>query len=325
MSFTYEYFIVTFGKQGKNQNNSHKQLRSKKMKKHHLNISYRTIIIIAFLAFTVAFFSLLPQSAEMKSDSEMGGQVISPLKTLAFRKVFISPPSSFDASLIFFNADGTGEQVIANFNPGDFSEPAWSPDGTKILFNVQGNIILRDGENSIPLANTAATEKNPSWSVTGKIVYERSNEIWIMNEDGTDQTLFSGITQSVPKAPKWSPDGSKLAFTSGGEVWVINSDGTNERRVTNNSTMDKEPDWSSDGTKLIYQKGSTGIAVINLDGTNETNLTDGVDDRTPAWSNDGVNIAFIRRGSQNNGLYVMDANGENQVRIAVEDYVRWSF
>ena len=83
--------------------------------------------------------------------------------------------------------------------------------------------------------------------------------------------------------------------------------------------MDAEPDWSSDGLKLVYQKGSTGIAIINLDGTNEVNLTNGSDDRTPAWSNDNTKIAFVRRGTTVDGLYLMDIDGGNQTRLIADE------
>ena len=109
--------------------------------------------------------------------------------------------------------------------------------------------------------------------MTGKIVYERSSQIWTMNADGSNQTQFTGITQPSPTAPVWSPDGGKIAFVSGGEIWKINADGTNEQRVTTSATTDLAPSWSHDGTKIVFEKFGSGIAVINADGTNEVNLT----------------------------------------------------
>jgi FG-GAP-like repeat/WD40-like Beta Propeller Repeat len=218
------------------------------------------------------------------------------------------------------NADGTGETGLTGTIPPS-SDPSWSPDGTKIVYSAFGPFDIfsmnADGSNKVNLTNTQSfNERNAVWSANGKIAYERDNQIWTMNADGSDQRLFSAITQPSPLSPAWSFDGAKLAFTSGGEVWTINADGTNQRRVTNNSTTDTNPAWSGDGTKIAFSKGS-GIAVINADGTNEISLTSG-DDREPAWSSDNTKIAFARKGTTVNGIYIMDTNGANQLRVIAD-------
>ena len=49
--------------------------------------------------------------------------------------------------------------------------------------------------------------------------------------------------------PAWSPDGTKIAFTSdrGGddEIYVMNADGTGPTNLTNNDAFDFEPDWQT--------------------------------------------------------------------------------
>ncbi|HEX8247520.1 MAG TPA: FG-GAP-like repeat-containing protein [Pyrinomonadaceae bacterium] len=233
-----------------------------------------------------------------------------------------------EGGIITSNPDGTGQTAVPITGFHTPAEPAWSPDGTRLSFagtQNPGDIFVSNanGGGQINLTNTAdpIRERNPSWSVTGKIAYERnpqttSGQIWTMNTDGSGQAHFSAITQPFPFAPSWSPDGTKLAFASGGEIWVINADGTNERRVTVNTSTDTDPAWSPDGSKIVFAKGGSGISVINLDGTNETFLS-GSGDIQPAWSPDGTKIAF-RRTTTNRGIYTMDANGANQVRIVAD-------
>ena len=103
----------------------------------------------------------------------------------------------------------------------------------------------------------------------------------------------------------------KLAFSSGGEIWVINADGTNEQRLTTNASTDTDPAWSPDGSKIVFAKSGSGVGVINADGTNELPLSGG---GAPAWSPDGTKIAF----RSTSGIYTMDANGANQVRIVAD-------
>ena len=52
------------------------------------------------------------------------------------------------------------------------------------------------------------------------------------------------------KDPVWSPDGTKIAFSSmrddatWGEIYTMNADGTDVIRLTDNNTYDGTPSWS---------------------------------------------------------------------------------
>lgn len=242
---------------------------------------------------------------------------------LTFSRLFFFTSGLQASPIQSINSDGTGENTlaVATIPPVFNTAPAWSPDGTKIVYYSDGELwsMNADGGNKLNLTNTVGiTESNPTWSPGGKIAYERDGQIWTMSPDGTSQAQFTAITQSFPTAPSWSPDGSKLAFTSVDDIWLINADGTNERRVTNNSVPDNDPAWSPDGSKIIFGKAGTGIVVVNFDGTNEIALTSNAQDGKPSWSNDGTKIAFVRRGTTVNGIYTMDAVGANQIRIVAD-------
>ena len=63
------------------------------------------------------------------------------------------------------------------------------------------------------------------------------------------------------------------------------------------------------------------IYVMNLDGTHIERLTasDSGDDY-PAWSPDGKKIAFMSRREGNGEIYVMDADGDNPIRLTNNEF-----
>jgi dipeptidyl aminopeptidase/acylaminoacyl peptidase len=143
-----------------------------------------------------------------------------------------------------------------------------------------------------------------------------------MNADGTNQVQLTHDT--VPdRHPKWSPDGTKIAFESyrgNWEIYVINADGTAETRLTNDSAYDFEPDWKPDGTKIAWRTGRFDgvgdIATMNPDGTGIVNLTnDPAYDREPGWSPDGTKIVYASVQGSNFDIRVMNADGTGKVWI----------
>ena len=106
-------------------------------------------------------------------------------------------------------------------------------------------------------------------------------------------------------AAAWSPDGTKIAFTSrrNGElgIWVMNADGSGQTRLSTQPAAEN-PAWSPDGTRIAYDADSDGdtwheIWVMNANGSNPRRLYRPEDEKTDAWvgswSPDGRYIAFM--------------------------------
>jgi hypothetical protein len=172
----------------------------------------------------------------------------------------------------------------------------------------------------------------------GKIAFasERDGnyEIYVMNQDGGGQTRLT-VNNDVDREPAWSPDGTRIAFTSdrggtGTDIYVLNLSSpdtgfTPPVRLTNNTADDGMPAWSPDGTKIAFVSSRTGndeIFVMNADGSGQTNLSNHpFDDFDPSWSPDGTKIVFVtNRGAINNDaseeIFTMDANGGNQTNLS---------
>jgi dipeptidyl aminopeptidase/acylaminoacyl peptidase len=118
-----------------------------------------------------------------------------------------------------------------------------------------------------------------------------------MNADGSNPTRLTS-TPYLEFYPEWSPDGTKIAFTSNREgsdnfeIYVMNADGSGQTNISNNPAYDALPNWSPDGTKIAFEStrhdtlsGRPDIYVMNADdGSNPIRLTTHpAHDEAPDW------------------------------------------
>ena len=98
----------------------------------------------------------------------------------------------------------------------------------------------------------------------------------------------------------------KLAYATLG-VAVVTSIGCSDGTGPALSPLPTQP--------IVFMRsvGGWDIVRINPDGTGETTLTiNPRDDTHPSWSPDRKRIAYVSSRTDGNGVYVMDADGDNQ-------------
>ena len=225
--------------------------------------------------------------------------------------------------------------------------PAWSSDGTRIVFesNRDGNnevyAMNANGSGTANLTNNAASDRAPAWSPDGARVAfvsyrDGNNEIYVMNANGSGVTNLTNNT-AHEFGPAWSPDQTKIAFASSRdgnwEVYVMNANGSGVARLTNTSPATTgDAAWSPDGSRIAFRTnrdGNNEIYVMNANGSGVARLTNNnADDEHPDWSPDGTRIAFHSDRDGNNEIYVMNANGSGVTRLtnnsADDEHPDWS-
>jgi len=123
---------------------------------------------------------------------------------------------------------------------------------------------------------------------------------------------------AIDTSPTFSPDGSRLAFTSdrSGEpqVYVMGADGTGLSRLTYVGKHCDSPDWSPKGDRIVFvsliDPSVFDICTVRPDGTDLWRLTAGnANHENPRWAPDGRHIVFAKRERGRRNLWVMAADG----------------
>jgi len=136
---------------------------------------------------------------------------------------------------------------------------------------------------------------------------------------------------AIEVAPMWSPDGSRLVFSSNRQVtfdlYIKNSDGTQQEKSLVHGDNDSFPsDWSRDGKYILYTQGSDLWFLTLQDLKSSLFLKAPSVVRNGQFSPDGKWVAYASNESGKWEIYVTsfpDARGQWQVSTAGGEQPRW--
>lgn len=121
---------------------------------------------------------------------------------IAFMQTSLAPASESITSLAVVRPDGEGLKTLS---PSSAWPPVWSPNGDGILFSRSGFTLIHpdgSGRQSVP---SAFGDTAVDWSPDGgQIPFIRSQNVWVMKSNGSNQNqIASGSGSTVPQ-PDWS-------------------------------------------------------------------------------------------------------------------------
>lgn len=236
-----------------------------------------------------------------------------------------------DFDLYFGQADGSGTRLYRR----GASQPAFSPDGTRIAFHSWrlsgwGLITTQVYGGEDKLVARFVEDQLPTWSADGsEIIFlsrrEGDRKSRLMKV-GSAQVGSDGIVLGEGEYPTVGPDGN-LAFKGWGSTGVglrlSASTALENIRALTGENDDTAPAISPDGQKIAFMSrrdGNWDIYVVNADGSNLQRLTDDpAEDGLPTWSPDGRAIAFASSRGDNWAIWAVMPNGRGLRQLFVMD------
>lgn len=241
-------------------------------------------------------------------------------------------------------------QVVASgfkqltFDEGDKTQPAWSPDGNKLLYVAPGgaanglDIFMLDLSQSVQqpvnLTKRPGDDTDPVWSPDGKLIALTNNGrsdkikmIDVMDANGGNLRRVSVDLQEFN--PTFSPEMDLLYITFARENNIIyirtkSSDYKENtfydfKAMSQRTGQSADPAFSPDGSQMAYTKmiqivaggayGNINTIAAATRGDKITELTNLGWDRDPAWSPDSQWVVFTSRRDLNLEIYLVRASG----------------
>ncbi|WP_340817910.1 hypothetical protein [Methanolobus sp. WCC4] len=221
------------------------------------------------------------------------------------------------------------ENDVRLTNTTNANHPAWSPDGTRIVYAADQAIWIMnsDGSGKKKLYDGMAWDGEPEFNGDGTKIYFASESkkafsaryisVHVMNEDGSEGVKLTETADS--KAPSLSPDGSRLVYTSrvsgNYDIWTMSPNGSDSVRLTDATGDDISPSWSPDGKNIVYSSMGD-IFTIGVNAARPVQLTsDTYDNVEPDYSPDGKLIAYASNIGGDYDLWILNADGSSHTRI----------
>jgi dipeptidyl aminopeptidase/acylaminoacyl peptidase len=227
-------------------------------------------------------------------------------------------PSGTQIWVRFMDGDAAPTQISRLTEaPSDFE---WSPDSKSIAFRM----LVAHKEDGMRIAMPSAP-KGAKWveppRVVTKLQYRRDRQGFV--DDGFRQLFVVPADGGTPRqvttgpwehgAPKWTPDGKSLVFSSlrtdnaeyawrESEIYAVDIASGQVRQLTNRKGPDNNPTVSPTGKYIAYTGFDSTNAtwqdsklyIMNADGSNRRVLTEQLD-RSPGsltWAPDESGLYF---------------------------------
>ncbi len=213
------------------------------------------------------------------------------------------------------------------FDEDVITTPAWSPDGSQIVFTSfrSGNADLwsysfSDSRAGM-LLGIPGLNSSPAWSPDGGTIAltlsQGGNVDIYLLDPAAGETARLTLRGSIETSASFSPTGRQIVFTSDRigypQLYIMDSSGGTASRATTSHGYCDSPAWSPDGDRIAYtaQVGRDfHIFVMDADGSNIRQVTfQGSLNEDAVWGPTGRHIAFSSDMDGERAVYMIELNG----------------
>lgn len=172
--------------------------------------------------------------------------------------------------------------------------------------------------------------KNEKGIADCKIVFIGENggkkDIYVSDLDGGRMYKVTSDRKQC-YAPKWSPDGNSILYTSlyknFPDVYKINIRNRRRERLISMPGLNCGAVYSPDGTKvavILSRDGNPELYVMDAHSKKLKRLTktQSISEASPSWSPDGSQIVYVSDSSGRPNLYIINAAGGRPRRISYQ-------
>ncbi len=287
--------------------------------------------------FAVPYFaSKIEPDIRRDEDREMAALLTEALEFHGF--ITVVPPEKYDGSrqanwarlgvdyAIISDYRIRGDSITFEFRLYDISEKKMiAGKRYKGSLKVRDKMILRfcdevmyqlTGDRGISLSNIAFSSQVPGGY----------KEIFVADVLGKDVRQITKH-KYLAVSPKFSPDGTQLAYTSyhpgNPNLYITNwQEARTTRAISRRPGLNLAPAWAPDGKTMVVTlsiDGNPDLYLISTGGTILGRLTENTGiNVSPSWSPDGKHIAFVSDRSGTPQIYVMNVKTKSVRRITFQ-------
>ncbi|MEO6908783.1 MAG: PEGA domain-containing protein [Abditibacteriaceae bacterium] len=182
---------------------------------------------------------------------------------------------SAHGAILILHVDGSNGRFIqpstfSSFFPKDMSG---NPAAVLTLHWIDNQRLLLKGSISIDSYAICISSKGKVFpNLSGKnnisdissknqLAKTIGGDIFASHSDGSNNTNITRGVQGGGYFPRWSPNGSLLAFANGGDLWAVSANGTHPKKLAN--VVNSPYVWSPDARKIATSYGEMFIVDVN--------------------------------------------------------------